>query len=83
VKLLELTPDLAICPHHVIAVQRNTLAKRDTCTVFLEGHGAHDGFTVDMSWEDVVDAIDQAIAQSAGSEADYSPGYPVDAAHRS
>ena len=82
-KLLELTPDLAISPVRVIAVQRNTLAKRDTCTVFLEGQGLHDGFTIDLSWEDAVDAINTAIAQSAGSEADYSPGYPVDAAHRS
>jgi hypothetical protein len=82
-KLLELTPDLAISPTRVIAVQRNTLAKRDTCTVFLEGHGAHDGFTIDLSWEDTVDAISQALASDASSEEDHSPGYPVGAADRS
>jgi hypothetical protein len=67
-KLLELTDDLAISPYHVTAVRRNSLLKKkDTCTLFLEGLQAHEGFTIDMSWEEVVDAINQALAEGSGS----------------
>jgi hypothetical protein len=65
-KLLELTDDLAISPRHVTAVRRNKLSKKDdTCTLFLEGLQAHEGFTIDMPWEDCVDAINQALADSS------------------
>jgi hypothetical protein len=77
VKLLEITSDLAICPRHVIAVQRNVLGKSDTCTVFLEGQDMHSGFTIEMSWEEAVDAINSANAACAYDETDYASSDPT------
>lgn len=64
--LHELTDDLAICPTHVTAVKRGLL--KDTATIFLTGQGEQDGFTVKMSWEEVVDSINSALAERLPEE---------------
>jgi hypothetical protein len=67
-RLLSLTEDLAVSPCHVTAIRRNQLDDKDTSTVFLEGLQADQGFTVDMPFEDVVDAVNEALAECEQAE---------------
>lgn len=69
--LHELTDDLAICPMHVTAVKRGLT--KDTATVFLVGQGEQEGFTVEMSWEEVVDSINAAISEMLPKELEEEP----------
>ena len=59
-EFLQLDDDLFVIPHCVAAVKRSGL-EDETCTVFIKGQSALDGFLVKMKAEDVVDELEDAM----------------------
>lgn len=61
-KLIQLTADLAILPHHISAVQH---VNDDSCRVFMTGQPATDtaGFLVSLPCDVVLDEINDALKQ--------------------
>ena len=60
-EFLQLDDDLFVIPHCVAAVKRSGL-EDETCTVFIKGQSALDGFLVKMKAEDVVREIEESLA---------------------
>jgi hypothetical protein len=63
-KLIHLTDDLAILPHHISVVKRSGLDPEDSCIVYMTGQGStSDGFLVDLPMEQVVAEVNEALMQ--------------------
>ena len=60
-EFLQLDEDLFVIPHCVAAVKRSGL-EAESCTIFIKGQSALDGFLVKMSAEDVVREIEESLA---------------------
>ena len=61
-EFLQLDDDLFVIPHCVAAVKRSGL-EEDSCTIFIKGQSALDGFLVKMSAEDVVKELEESLAE--------------------
>ena len=61
-EFLQLDDDLFVIPHCVAAVKRSGL-EDETCTVFIKGQSALDGFLVKMKAEDVVKELEESLAE--------------------
>ena len=61
-EFLQLDDDLFVIPHCVAAVKRSGL-EEDSCTIFIKGQSALDGFLVKMSAEDVVKDLEESLAE--------------------
>lgn len=60
--LIELPDGTWIQPRKVTAV-RKTGARDKQCVIFMSGQGATEGFLVDAECDDVVDQINESLAE--------------------
>jgi hypothetical protein len=61
-EFIQFGEDLFIMPGHVAAVKRSSL-QDEHCTIIMKGMSAQDGFVVDQKAEDVVEEIEEALAE--------------------
>lgn len=60
-EFLQISDDLFVMPGAVAAVKRSSL-EDEHCTIFLKGQSSQDGFVVDMTAEEVVKELEEALA---------------------
>lgn len=68
-RLIDISPDLAVCPCPGMVVRR---VDDDHCILFTPGQSALEGFVVDAPWDEVIstlnDEFERAVEEADDSE---------------